>query len=401
MKFKVPKFASKTLLAAAIAMCFCRISTAVTHEEEDVQLRELLEARRDVLKELVHLINGQMGTREKAYPEVLEVNSMLLEAELAASRTKQERTESFERALDAQQGIEQRLVAMFEIGLGSQPELQIATAARMKVQIDFHKEKTGEWPAPAQVVNPEGAAFSFDIDSPVSREARRNALEQVAQIHAARHQIGTGHPEALPRATMLVLDAELELAGSQEERIAIFEKMLKAQLLIEGVQKEYWAARVGNEWSFLMAKAEREQTAINLHKAKNGKWPITIAHENEDLQVTQEPADQELQTLLVEHRDTRKRILTIAASSANKGTARIVDVISANEAFVEAEIQLAKSHQEQVAVFQEALNVQTKLEEDANASVEAGVRPRTELLRAKAARLKVEIDLHKARMNAK
>ena len=200
---------------------------------------------------------------------------------------------------------------------------------------------------------------------------------------------------------MLVLDAELELAGSQEERIAIFEKMLKAQLLIEGVQKEYWAARVGNEWSFLMAKAEREQTAINLHKAKNGKWPITIAHENEDLQVTQEPADQELQTLLVEHRDTRKRILTIAASSANKGTARIVDVISANEAFVEAEIQLAKSHQEQVAVFQEALNVQTKLEEDANASVEAGVRPRTELLRAKAARLKVEIDLHKARMNAK
>ena len=176
MKFKVPKFASKTLLAAAIAMCFCSISTAVTHEEEDVQLRELLEARRDVLKELVHLINGQMGTREKAYPEVLEVNSMLLEAELAASRTKQERTESFERALDAQQGIEQRLVAMFEIGLGSQPELQIATAARMKVQIDFHKEKTGEWPAPAQVVNPEGAAFSFDIDSPVSREARRNAL---------------------------------------------------------------------------------------------------------------------------------------------------------------------------------------------------------------------------------
>ena len=64
-------------------------------------------------------------------------------------------------------------------------------------------------------------------------------------------------------------------------------------------------------------------------------------------------------------------------------------------------MELAKSPQERVAIFEEALKVQTKVEEVANKRYQLGMLNKVELLSATAARMKAEIDLHKARKKVK
>ena len=118
--------------------------------------------------------------------------------------------------------------------------------------------------------------------------------------------------------------------------------------------------------------------------------------------VTQdEPIDQELQTLLVEHRDTLKTIRQFVDKDINTGVVQIGDMINANNAYFNAELELPKSPQERIVVLEEALEKQTDVESIANAKMEVGTGYKAELLIAKAARLKVEINLHKALKKSK
>ena len=75
---------------------------------------------------------------------------------------------------------------------------------------------------PAVVQVPE------DLELRALQEARRDTLKEVVRLLDEGSQFGTiTHNEMLMVKTAL-LEAELELARSQHERIAIFEKMLEA-----------------------------------------------------------------------------------------------------------------------------------------------------------------------------
>ena len=60
-------------------------------------------------------------------------------------------------------------------------------------------------------------------------------------------QIGTITANELLMVKTALLEAELELAKSQQERIAIFEKMLEAQIEVERILSEIVAIGGGRE----------------------------------------------------------------------------------------------------------------------------------------------------------
>ncbi len=390
-------------------------SPAAMQEPENKELQALLEARRDTLKELagvveMHPVTVEHGRRLAArFADVLEVNTQLLQAELECARSAEERIACFERALEAQRKIERRLVAMAETGSVVPSDVFIATAARMKAEIELTREKNSASPVsghsvtetPAEVERPDDDELPNDGERPGSPRARRDTLGQAARLIQDQVEAGIAAPDVLARASLLVLAAELEFVKTREEGISILEKILEAQTGIEESARSRWEVRTGNELDVLNAQAGREEAAINLYKVKKGEWPSSVGRGKENHSATQGAEDPELQTLLVEHRDTCKKIVPLVDSGFLQGSTRMINLINSNNALRDAEMELAKSPQERVAIFEEALKVQTKVEEVANKRYQLGMLNKVELLSATAARMKAEIDLHKARKKVK
>ena len=75
----------------------------------------------------------------------------------------------------------------------------------------------------------------------------------------------------LSKANISLLDAELELAKNQQERIEIFEKTLEVQIHVESVVKAMVMASEGSTDQLLIATADRMKAEIDLYRAKEGK----------------------------------------------------------------------------------------------------------------------------------
>lgn len=136
---------------------------------------------------------------------------------------------------------------------------------------------------------------------------------------------------------------------------------------------------------------------------------------DESLAVTQEPEDKELQTLMETRRDTLKEVVRLVDVRFKTGTMTANKLLMAQTALLEAELELAKSQHERIAIFEKMLEAQTEVERILSAIAESGGRAGgfgggfrgghgvgpQDLLNAKAARMRVDIDLCKARKKAK
>jgi len=109
--------------------------------EVDKELRALLVARRDVLKDFVGAMQSEMDSSEAigagGIAQLARARYEFYKAELELTESKKERIEILERALEAQSEVEE----MFEVrqeprGLGYH-----AKAERIKIEIELHKEK--------------------------------------------------------------------------------------------------------------------------------------------------------------------------------------------------------------------------------------------------------------------
>jgi outer membrane protein TolC len=91
--------------------------------------------------------------------------------------------------------------------------------------------------------------------------------EIVAWIEKS-HQVGRASDEEVLQAKLAVLQAELELAESDRERVTVLEKVVAVQKEIETiVQTHFKAARAG-QIDVLRAKANRLDAEIALERAK-------------------------------------------------------------------------------------------------------------------------------------
>ena len=386
-------------------------SLAGTQEPDDKELRALLEARRDTLKKAIAMMGQRLESTQRvsartqnfSAPEVNRAHAALLEAELALAKSQHGRIAIFEKMLETQACLEAILEAQVTVGLGDASQIAVFKAARMKAEIDLYNEKNGEWPASghSRAKTPDEGQRPDDDELPASREARRDTLQEAVRLIRQKVEVGLATSGDLASQNLLVLAAELEMAKSPRERIAIYEKVVENQKEIERILRLDLEVVGGSRKESLNATAARINVEIQLYQARKGKWPVITESGLENPAVTQEPEDKELQTLLETRRDTLRKVVQLIEVEVATGTASVIDLTNANTEFLKADLALAKSQDERIAIFEKLLESPTELERVVRGIVKDGRVPRKDLLAVTAARMKAEIDLHKARKKVK
>ncbi len=107
--------------------------------------------------------------------------------------------------------------------------------------------------------------------------------------------------------------------------------------------------------------------------------------------------DAELRAKLIERRDTLKEVVQILEV---RDQAAGVSTSILNHAYIdllEAELPLAKSHADRIVLYEKSLESWSEIEQGTQVMKEVGSVAPEENLKAKADRIKAEIDLHNAR----
>ncbi len=125
---------------------------------------------------------------------------------------------------------------------------------------------------------------------------------------------------------------------------------------------------------------------------------VGLIHFGEDsLAVTQESEDKELRVLLTSRRDALKAILQNRFTRFQQGTEEFVMYADIVIEMMKVDLELARTKEERIAVIEASLEMLVDREKRLEAMVDAALESSSLLLIAKADRLKVEIELHKAR----
>ena len=107
----------------------------------------------------------------------------------------------------------------------------------------------------------------------------------------------------------------------------------------------------------------------------------------------QEVGPGQLQSLRKERRETLRTLVDAAESKFNSGKATLDSLLRGSELLLEAELDLAETKAERIAVHEKIVANLRQVEKAAQMRCNAGVAPIEESLEAKAARLKAEIQL--------
>jgi outer membrane protein TolC len=100
-----------------------------------------------------------------------------------------------------------------------------------------------------------------------------------------------------------------------------------------------------------------------------------------------------LESLLRERRDTLRQLVQVVGVHYRDGRTTEDAVVCANNRLLEAELDLLTAKAERIAVYEQLVENMRRLEEVAAARHEVGVGSIEEVLAAKAARLRAEIEL--------
>ena len=122
-------------------MHFGEDSLAVTQESEDKELRALLTSRRDALTAIVVNQHARFQTGQQKFSAYADMVIEMMNVDLELARTKKERIAIIEASLATLVDGEKSLEAKFKIGLSDSPEVLIAKAARLKVEIELYKAR--------------------------------------------------------------------------------------------------------------------------------------------------------------------------------------------------------------------------------------------------------------------
>ena len=402
MKSKIFQFALTFLLVLSASdqslsgsQCF--------QESVDEQLRTLLETRRYTLRQVFELIKAEMDIGVQVEAELSTANLFLTEAELEIAESPAERVACLERAHQVYFEVERMVEARADIGAARASDFLLAKAARLKTKVELDEARIDLDETESKATADDTAEMRKTNDAAIHKllQERYDTLKDAAQLIQIEVESGYRPIETKSRVNELLLEVTLELPDRTEDGIAILEQILSDSTNVEKQYHAYWKANNLYEKHYLVAKAARVEAAINLHRVKKGQWPASLGSEDSRASVTgDEQNDAELQALRVEYRDTLKTVQRLVAKDGNTGVAKIADMLNANHAYFNAELELTKSPQEQVAVLQEALKMQTEVERIARVKSEIGTLREAEYLPAKAARQKVEIELHRARKRA-
>ena len=168
---------------------------------------------------------------------------------------------------------EKILEAKVRIASGSQSDFLFAKADRLKVEIELYRVKKGEWPLLANSRSQSSAVTQEPEDKELRAllESRRDALKSVLKTQRERGRQGSEGSLGIAGIVSDLMDVELELARTKEERIAIIEASLAMHVQIEQDRESAVKARVVSRSDFLVFKADGLKIEIELYKAKKDK----------------------------------------------------------------------------------------------------------------------------------
>ena len=110
-----------------------------------------------------------------------------------------------------------------------------------------------------------------------------------------------------------------------------------------------------------------------------------------------EPTSAEIEALLKERRNTLQQLVESIEALYRSGVAPLDYLLRATDELLAAQLELAKSKEERIAIYRERLKNARRLENRSETIHKEGRASVTEYLRAKAARLKAEIELARER----
>lgn len=112
---------------------------------------------------------------------------------------------------------------------------------------------------------------------------------------------------------------------------------------------------------------------------------------------THTPEDAELRALLESRREVLKSLSEVMKQRAAAGSGILNDVTDINSELLDVELELARTKDERVALLEAALVSQVQIEQRVQSMFNSGVLNLSDNLVSQANRLKIEVELHKAK----
>ncbi len=223
---------------------------------------------------------------------------------------------------------------------------------------------------------------------------RIQTLQKVVEVVDAQIHAGTAMPEERIAAVDAVLQAQLDAARTEAERIAILEELLDNRRDFEKITMARFQNGRCSELDYDQAQAERLEAEIRLAKEKpaagtDNPKPGANREVNENIRKLQN------QRIV-----SRAKACVISDAQYRYGTADFSQRIAASEALLEAELEAAETKAARIALLQKLLLIRLDFEKYTQGQFIKGKGSQATCLRAKTDRVATEDRLAKEKVAA-
>jgi len=127
---------------------------------------------------------------------------------------------------------------------------------------------------------------------------------------------------------------------------------------------------------------------------------VTVLNNSVRSQETPRKAGNHIRQLLIERRDVARECANGVETEVRFGAKPLDQFLRAQNVLLDAEVELAQTHDEKCAIFERRVTSLQRMEAEAKAKHDIGIGSLVDHLSAKAERLKAEIDLLRAQDGA-
>jgi hypothetical protein len=200
-------------------------------------------------------------------------------------------------------------------------------------------------------------------------------------------------------ATMLLLRAELEVTEKGADRLTLYRKAIAKLKQYEGVAKKWGVDTRVPETTVLGIKSRRLEVEIELEK-ENARERKEGPQDKDNAQPkgeAEEPAKR-IKELRKERIETLKEAVDHAVTAFTKGSVGVrgyEEVLEAQVLLLQAQLAATEKESERITLYQRTIETLKQHEKVAETLVKGGRATQAAVLKIKARRLEVEIQLEK------
>jgi hypothetical protein len=222
--------------------------------EGERQLRKALLARHEAYQALLPTLEAEIEAERISYQVLLDTYRRALRAEEESTDKPAEHFRLLQEALDRLQKIEDAAKQEYDAGELSQADYATARIARLSVAIDQARSRLKD------------ASRSPRVQKLLAE--RRDAARDLMQVRRQLFEAGKTDQQALLEAAALLLEAELPLAETAADRLALHRAHVEGLKKVEEVDKARLdAGRIGQD-QYQILRAARLAGEIDLARAE-------------------------------------------------------------------------------------------------------------------------------------